>query len=465
MKSSVDGTFTEKLADYCSTACLDEIPKPIRERAKYIILDGIGCGLYGARLPWSEILTQTIAPLSTGGPSTVWGTDLHLPPDHAALLNGSFVQGFELDDAHSVGGLHECANVVPAALSCSDLMERISGADLLTAIIVGFEVGPRVGMCVGAARILERGWHGGSVVGIFGAAAAGGRVLGLTPQQMVHALGIAGTQSSGLMAAQYGSMVKRMHHGKSTQGGFYAAALARNGYTGIERIFEEPYGGFCSTFLGSLDGCDLTKLTDGLGTRYEVERINLKSYACNGSIHTSLEAIKTIRKRRPFTSAEVRTVTVRCTNATFGHIGWKYEPSVASMTSAQMNLSFGIAVMIETGEAFVDQYTEETIRLPRFVDLTRKVTAVHEPAFDKLGPTHRHHTELTIEFMDGSRETETVIERLPVTNEMVIVKYDRLARETLSADQADELKQHILHMEELDDAHILSRLLGRSRTA
>jgi aconitate decarboxylase len=281
---------------------------------------------------------------------------------------------------------------------------------------------------------------------------------------MVHALGIAGTQASGLMAAQYGSMVKRMHHGRSTQSGFYAAALARNGYTGIERVFEERYGGFCSTFLGTPDGFDLNKLTDGLGTRYEVERINLKSYACNGSIHPSLEAIQAIRKRRPFVSGEVRAVTVRCTQATFRHIGWKYEPSSSSMTSAQMNLSFGIAAMIEHGSAFVDQYTEKAIRSPRLVELTQKVSAVHEPAFDLLGPQHRHHTELTVEFLDGSRETETVIERSPVSNDMIVAKYDRLAGETLSSDQAGELKDQILHMEDLADARSLSRLLRGSKS-
>jgi 2-methylcitrate dehydratase PrpD len=462
MESAVAGTYTEQLAEFCANARLGDVPERVRERAKYVLLDGIGCGVYGARLPWSEIVIRTIAPLSSGGPSIVWGTDLEVPPDHAALLNGSFIQGFELDDAHSVGGLHECANVVPAALSCSDLLDSVSGADLLTAIIVGFEVGPRVGMCVGAARILERGWHGGAVVGVFAAAAAGGKVLGLTPRQMMHALGIAGTQAAGLMAAQYGSMVKRMHHGRSSQSGFYAAALARNGYTGIERVFEEPYGGYCSTFMGSLEGCDLSKITDRLGTRYEVERIKLKLYACNGSIHPSLEAIKTIRKRRPFVSADVSSVTVRCTNATFGHVGWKYEPSTATITSAQMNLSYGIAAMIETGDAFVEQFTEETIRSPRLADLARKVTAVHAPEFDELGPTHRHHTELTVNFTDGCSETETVISRLPVSDEAVLAKYDRLARETLSGDQADELKRCILHLEDVSDARVVSRLLARS---
>jgi 2-methylcitrate dehydratase PrpD len=458
-----NGTYSERIAEYCLKARLGDVPSQIRERAKHVILDGFGCGLYGARLPWSEILTKTVTSLSAGGPSIVWGTDLQLPADHAALINGSFVQAFELDDGHNVGGLHECAGVLPAAVASIDLAGRVSGADLLTAIIVGFEVGPRVGLCVGPSKILERGWHGGAVVSVFGAAAAAGRVLGLTRQQMVHALGIAGTQASGLMAAQYGSMVKRMHHGKSAHSGFFAAALARDGYTGIERVFEEPYGGYCSTITGSLEDCDLSQLTKDLGTRYEIERINLKYFSTNGSIHPSLLAIRTIRQRRPFVSADVRGVTVRCTKATMHHVGWKYEPSAATITSAQMNLTFGIAAMLETGEAFVEQFTEETIRSPRLAELARKVTVVHEPAWDALGPTHRHHTELTIEFTDGSRESETLIKRTPVTNEMAIRKYDRLAKETLSSDQADELKQAILHIEELPDARVLSRLLRRPK--
>jgi len=460
-----DGAFTRRLAQYCAEARLEDIPIQVRERAKYIILDGLGCGLFGAGLPWSKILTRTVASFSTGGSSLAWGTSLRLPPDHAVLLNGSFVQGFELDDYHREGGLHEGANVLPAALACADLAGAVSGADLLTAIVVGFEVGPRVGQCVGAAHILERGWHGGSVVGTLAAAAAGGRVLRLTPSEMVHAFGIAATQSSGLMAAQFGAMVKRMHHGRSSQSGFYAAALARNGYTGIERVFEERYGGFCTTFTGSSDDFDLCKLTDGLGTRYETERIAIKPYACNGSIHSSLDAIRALRERRPFASEEVRGVTVRCTRATLEHVGWRYQPS--SMTAAQMNLSFGIAAMIEHGDAFVDQYTEENIRSPRLLDLAQRVSVVNEPAFDALGPRHRHHVELTVEFLDGSRETETVIAALgsparPLPNDRIADKFDRLARAVLGPEQAEALKERVLHLEEIEDARTLGHLLRGS---
>ena len=105
----------------------------------------------------------------------------------------------------------------------------------------------------------------------------------------MHALGIAGTQSAGLMAAQYGAMVKRMHAGRSSQSGLYGALLAANGFTGIEAVFESPYGGFCTTFSRSTDRFNLGELTSELGERFETLRISLKMYSCVGSNHTTLD--------------------------------------------------------------------------------------------------------------------------------------------------------------------------------
>ena len=116
----------------------------------------------------------------------------------------------------------------------------------------------------------------------------------------MHALGIAGTQSAGLMAAQYGAMVKRMHAGRSSQSGLYGALLAREGFTGIVDVFESEYGGFCSTFSRSHDRFKLEELTAGLGERWETMRISLKFYSCVGSNHTTLDAIRTMQARHPF---------------------------------------------------------------------------------------------------------------------------------------------------------------------
>ena len=146
---------------------------------------------------------------------------------------------------------------------------------------------------------IGQGWHSGATVGVFSAAAGASAALGLNAEQTVHALGIAGTQSAGLMAAQYGAMVKRMHAGRSAQSGLYGALLARDGFTGIVDVFESEYGGFCTTFSRSQDRFKLEELTAGLGERWETMRISLKFYSCVGTNHTTLDAIRTMQAERP----------------------------------------------------------------------------------------------------------------------------------------------------------------------
>src|SRR5262249_25303489 len=158
--------------------------------------------------------------------TSVWGTSQRLSSPHAALCNGTQVQGFELDDVHRQGVLHVGAVTLPALIAVAESHSDLSGRDFLAAAVAGYEIGPRVGKCMGQEHI-GQGWHSGATVGVFSAAAGAARGLRLTPEQAVHALGIAGTQSAGLMAAQFGAMVKRMHAGRSAQSGLYGALLAQ----------------------------------------------------------------------------------------------------------------------------------------------------------------------------------------------------------------------------------------------
>src|SRR5258708_35577062 len=143
----------------------------------------------------------------------------------------------------------------------------MSGREFIQSAVGGYEVGPRLGIAMGPEHIAQ-GWPSGATVGVVSAGAGAARALKLDVDRTVHALGIAGTQSSGLMAAQYGAMVKRMHAGRAAQSGLYGALFAAGGFTGIVDVLESPYGGFCSTFSRSTDRFDLTQLVDGLGQRF-----------------------------------------------------------------------------------------------------------------------------------------------------------------------------------------------------
>jgi 2-methylcitrate dehydratase PrpD len=163
--------------------------------------------------------------------------------------------------------LHVGAVTLPPLLAVAELRPGMSGRDLLTAAVVGYEIGPRVGMCMGQEHIVQ-GVHSGATVGVFSAAADAAAALRLPANTVVHALGIAGTQAAGLMAAQYGAMVKRMHAGRSARSGPYGALLAENGFTGITDVFESPNGGFCTTFSRSQDRFNRAELTAGFGEHF-----------------------------------------------------------------------------------------------------------------------------------------------------------------------------------------------------
>src|SRR5688572_32036103 len=349
----MDNRYTRGLAEFGASLTFEDIPASVRERLKLLILDALGCALYGAHLEWCRILNDTLKEVDRSPICAVWGSTEKLSAPHAALANGTQVQSFELDDVHRAGVLHVGAVVLPALIAVAELKRNLSGKEFMTAALAGYETGPRVGLCMGPEHI-GQGWHSGATVGVFAAAAAAARGLRLDANKTVHALGIAGTQSAGLMAAQYGAMVKRMHAGRSSQSGLYGALLAERGFTGIEDVFESEYGGFCTTFSRSTDRFDLSQLTAGLGSVWQTMGVALKFYACVGSNHTTLDSIRALQSEHKFGASDVERLVVHGSEVTADHVGWKYEPR--GLTSAQLNLPFCVATFLLEGDCFVDQF-------------------------------------------------------------------------------------------------------------
>jgi len=278
----------------------------------------------------------------------------------------------------------------------------------------------------------------------------------------VHALGIAGTQSSGLMAAQYGAMVKRMHAGRAAQSGLYGALLASHGFTGIADVFEAPYGGFCTTFSRSNDRFDLAQLSAGLGERFETMRISLKFYSCVGSNHTTLDAIRDIRKRRPFAPDEIDNIVVHASQVTLDHAGWPYKPD--GLTGAQLNLSYCVATLLIAGDVFVDEFTPDCAGDPVRIALARKVKVVHAPEITALGAAHRHKVRVEVHFRDGSIERET--REAPRGSEHAFAsagdieaKFRKLTRGVMAGKQQDALIDAVMRIDELADSRTLIELL------
>ena len=459
--SATDNIHTRRIADFVSQLRYEQIPESVRDRAKLLILDSLGCAIYGAKLEWCRILQQTFGDLDASRTTSIWGTAQTLSSTNAALINGTQVQGFELDDVHRDGVLHCGAVVLPALIAVAESHAPMSGRDFLTAAIAGYEIGPRVGRCMGQEHI-GQGWHSGATLGVFSAAAGAARGLELDPEQTVHALGIAGTQAAGLMAAQYGAMVKRMHAGRSSQSGLYGALLAKAGFTGIRDVFEAPYGGFCTTFSRSTDRFNLDALSAGLGSEWEAMRVALKFYSCVGSNHTTLDAIGDIRKRRPFTLSELGRIVVHGSRVTADHVGWPYKPE--GLTSAQLNLPYCVATLLLEGDVFVDQFTEEAVLDRGRMELSRKVEVVEDPAITARGARYRHMVRVDVHLSDGSVHSET--REAPRGSEHsfapaqdIVDKFRKLTRTAMPKDQQEALIAAMLNVETLGDMRELTRLL------
>lgn len=206
---------TGQLCHWAYDLRLSQVPKHIQNRAKLIILDGLGCGLIGTHLPWSEKAAKAILELEPPGSCSLLGwEDRLLSAPASALVNSTFIQAFELDDWHPYAPLHSAALLLPALLAAYEQVSTIdngsiSGELFLLATIIGLEVGPRIGLGLGGDRMLSSGWHSGAVFGGPAVAVAVSKLLELSPQRTEWALGTAGTQAGGLMAAQFESMAKR----------------------------------------------------------------------------------------------------------------------------------------------------------------------------------------------------------------------------------------------------------------
>src|SRR6202162_1508694 len=184
MSGSSNNPHTRAIAKFIAQLRYEDIPADVIARIKLLILDSLGCALYGSDLAWSRILRATLAGLDVTKACRVWGTSELLSAPHAALVNGTLIQSFELDDVHRQGVLHVGAVTLPPLLAVTELRPGMSGRDFLRAAVAGYEIGPRVGLCMGPEHI-GQSWHSGATVGVFSAAAGAAAGLKLTPEQTV----------------------------------------------------------------------------------------------------------------------------------------------------------------------------------------------------------------------------------------------------------------------------------------
>jgi 2-methylcitrate dehydratase PrpD len=451
-KASAQGATVE-LAAFASRLRYADIPAGVIAKAKLCLLDTVGCCIYGSTLaPVRKLLDMVLAE-GAHPVASILGTSDRVAPSQAALVNAASAHAFQLDEVHAGATLHPGSVVVPAALALSDAAGGVSGETFLAAMIAGYETGIRVGIAT-RGGMFKRGYHNQGTTGTVAAAAAAARILGLDTRATMHALGLAASQSAGLMAVQEGANAKAFHSGRASQSGVYAALLAKAGYTGIEHVFDVDYGGFFSTLV---DGHDPAALALDLGRRWETLEVGFKSSpASNGSI-TAMHTLARIMRENALATEDIERVSASVSTNTLEHCGWEFDPAAfKGVLAAQMNLRYGLSVMAVDRVATPAQFTEDRIKSPDVAAFLRRIDVRVREAYDR-NPALRLACALEVRTKAGRTLTGETLYRPgsaedPMSPEDLERKFLTLAAAAVSNDAAGQCMAHIKRLEH--EAHV-----------
>lgn len=458
---SLQENATRDLAAFAAGLRHEDIPATVIAQAKLCLLDGIGVCLHGATLPWTGLVREMVLAEGANPAVSLWGSGRRASLAQAVLVNGTAGHAFEMDDIHKESVLHPNSLTSPIALGFSELHGGLPGRSLLTAIVAGYEVGTRVGNAATTALFLN-GFHPQGTSGAFTAAACAGKLQGLDAAQMQNALGIAGSCAAGLMAAQEGAMVKRLHAGRAAESGVRAADLAARGFTGISDVIEAGYGGFLSSLSRTPN---IARLTAGLGAEWEVLNTGFKMYPTVTSIHTALDALRFLMAEHRLAAEDIAAIHVGVGHMTYVHTAWPYKP--AGITAAQMNLFFGLAVTALRDQVSAGDFTEANLTDPAILDLMRRITAEEDAGLEAMGAAFRHACRMVVTTRDGRTLRHEILNRRgspenAVTAAEVAEKFRANLRGILPEAEQAKVIELVGRFEELESAAPLTDILGRA---
>ncbi|KVC39670.1 2-methylcitrate dehydratase [Burkholderia pseudomultivorans] len=453
--SAVRETRATRLATFVAQMDADALPDEVVAKAKRHVLDTFGAALAGTSAVETHSMRALTAPVGQGG-ATLWGTRRTAGARDAAFVNGIAAHALELDD--SGGCDHSGAVVLPAVLAALSCAGRpVSGRECVTAIVLGYEVGRRVLEASGGYSAHNgAGWHSTLSCGVFGAAAASARVLGLGAARTRDALGHAASFSSGLWAFIHdGSQTKRLHAGRAAEGGVLAALLAREGVSGPARVFDDVWGGFFNAFAAQSQAPDA--LIDDLGAHWKLMRCSIKPHASCRSAHAAVDAALQLADGCTFEAGEIERVVVR-TSAFVARMCGGCD--LSTLSSAQMSLPYAVAAALAFGDTGIGAYRDDRRTDSRVTALLERITIEIDPALGDLDePT------VILYRADGRRESRHVPialgdPRNPLSDAALLTKYRALAGMALGRAQIDMLSETCLSLERQADARVLNELVA-----
>lgn len=382
------------LATFAANLRFEDIPGAVLRRAEDLFLDWFGSALAGKGARAVETIESFARAMCPGeGPSEVLVARRRTSPLFAAMVNAASSHFAEQDDVHNGSVFHPAAVVFPPALAVAQSI-GCSGRDLLTAAVVGYEVGIRVGEFLGRSHY--RVFHTTGTAGTLAAAAAVGRLLGLDPEQMLHAFGSAGTQSAGLWEfLRDAADSKQLHSAHAAASGFMAAYLARDGFTGARRVLEGAQG----MAAGMSADVDTARLTERLGERWALAETSFKFHASCRHTHPAADALLQLLHTHELTAEDVERVTTRVHQAAIDVLGPVTDPQTAHQAKFSMGTVLGLVAAF--GRAGLEEF-DDSFRDPAVIAFRDRVRMELDTEVDQAYPA-RWIGKVLVETRDGRR--------------------------------------------------------------
>ena len=394
---------TATLAAYVINLKFGDIPADVLERAKALTLDFLGSAVRARKesesTPALLAMLATLG-LDTKGEATVCGDAKTYTPAIAALLNGALGHSLDFDDTHADSSLHPSAPVVPAAFAAAE-MTGASGRDLITAIVAGYEVCCRLGNALDPTSHYARGFHPTATAGTFGAAAAAGKLFGLSVDQLIAAFGVSGSQAAGsLQFLLNGAWNKRYQVGAAAMNGVVAASLAREGFVGSTESVEGKHG----LLVGYSDKADPAKAIAGLGKIFETMNIGVKPYPSCRYTHAAIDALIAMRREHNLTPDNIQRVEIglhRNGITLTGDPATKRHPQ--NIVGGQFSMFFTGALALDQGSFGWDDYAR--IGDPAIDALADKFDVVQDERLEGLS----HPFGARVSIVSGEGKIERMV--------------------------------------------------------
>ncbi len=440
----------DAMVDFVLGLELASLPPAVVEAASRSMTDWLGTAIRGSAEPLADAIARVIEVTGGEAQATVVGRRLRTSALLASMANGAQSHALDFDDTHLPSVVHGSAPVAPVVLALGE-WRHVSGADALAAFIAGFEVETRIGRVIGP-RLTERGWHATATLGHFGAAAAAGKLLGLNAAQLAHALGIAGTQATGLTAS-FGTMCKPLHPGKAAMNGLLAALLAREGFTGSMAMLDGP-GSLPETYVGVTD---LSRAIEDFGKRWQILDNSTKFYAACHLTHATIDAARAIRDQAAPAADTIESVQCRVHPLVL-KVANQRDPKTD--LEAKFSIGFCAAIALLRGDAGEAEFTSASVADLGIARVRARVTPEADASMG-VGAAH-----VTVRLTDG-RVLEHRVSAArgtpenPPTREDIEGKFRRVAGVVLPAKRVAQLVTTLRRLADLRDvAHLAALAAG-----